>query len=70
MANTIGLRQEAVLAKKHGSCETNGVTKARFPKQAIITIIAYGVQMIAHKHTFVIATLAIRSSALSDFPSY
>ena len=69
MANTIGLRQEAVLAKKDGSCDTSGVTAARFPKQATITMMAYGLQMNAHKQTFVMATLAILISALSDLPS-
>ena len=69
MAKTIGLSQEASFAKKDGSCETMGVTTALFPKQAIMTTTAYGDQIPAHRHTLVIATLAIRTSALSAVAS-
>jgi hypothetical protein len=49
--------------------ETSGVMRSRFPKQAVMTTAAYGVQMAAHRHTFVMATLAMRISALSAFES-
>jgi hypothetical protein len=69
MAKTIGLRHEANFAKKAGSCETSGVTRALFPKQANMTITAYGDQIPAHRQTLVMATLAIRTSALSAVAS-
>ena len=69
MAKTMGLRQEASFAKNDGSCETRGVTTLLFPKQASITTIAYGDQIAAHRQTLVIATLAMRTSALSAFAS-
>ena len=62
--------QDAVLAMKDGSCETSGVIRFRFPNAAIMTTLAYGVQMRAHKHTFVMATLAILISELSAFASW
>jgi len=38
MANTRGLKQEAVLAKKDGTCEARGVIMALLPKTAVITM--------------------------------
>ena len=63
----IGLKHEAVLAKKAGRADTKGVTKLRLPKHPIITTVAYGVQVNIHRQTFVIATLAILTSALSPW---
>ena len=63
----IGLKHEAVLAKNAGRAETKGDTKLRLPKQPIITTVAYGVQVNIHRQTFVIATLAILTSALSPW---
>jgi hypothetical protein len=51
------------------SWDISGVMRARFPKQATITMTAYGVQMPAHRHTLVMATLAMRISALSALES-
>ena len=62
----MGLRQEASLAKKLGSCETRGVTLAFEPTPAMKTTKAYGLQMQAHNNTLVTATLAILNSALSE----
>ena len=70
MANTIGLRHEASLAKKQGSCATSGVMMSLFPKQPIMFITAYGVQITAQRQTLVMATLATLISALSAAASY
>lgn len=64
MAKTMGFKTEASLAKKAGSEETRGVIRLRSPKAAIMTTTAYGVQIPAHRHTLVMATLAILISAL------
>ena len=71
MAYTIGLKQEQVLARKDGICDTRGVIKDRFPNCPISTTDAYGVQAQIQRRTFVSATLAIFISALSSllFPS-
>jgi len=42
MAKTNGLKHDAVLAKKAGSCDIKGVIKVLSPKQESITIKAYG----------------------------
>ena len=68
-ANTIGLRHDAVLAMKDGIWDTRGVISSRLPKAAIRTTAVYGVQIKAHKATLVMATLAIRTSAVSALAS-
>ena len=65
-----GFKTDANFAQNDGSCETIGVTRLRSPKAAIITTIAYGDQMHVHSETFVIATFAMRTSALSAFSSW
>ena len=68
-ANMKGLITEANLQRNEGSCDTIGVTRFRSPKAAIITTNAYGDQIVTQRVTFVIATLAILTSALSAFSS-
>ena len=54
----MGLKQEAVLARKDGIWETIGVTISRAPKTGHMAMTAYGVHIPAHKQTLVMATLA------------
>ena len=68
-ANMNGLMTEANLQRNDGSCEIIGVIKDRSPKAAVITTNAYGDQIVTQRVTFVIATLAILTSALSALSS-
>ena len=65
-----GLITEANLQRKDGSCDTMGVTKLLSPNAAVITTKAYGDQIVTQSVTLVIATLAIRTSALSALSSW
>ena len=54
------------LPMKLGNWETKGVTKDLYPKTGKADIAAYGDHIQSHKRTFVMATLAILTSALSS----
>ena len=61
----MGLKQDAVLANIDGNCEMSGVIVPLSPNAAIMTTVAYGVQISTQRATLVRATLAIFISALS-----
>jgi len=66
----IGLKTEAVLAKKDGSWVKIGVKIEAPPNWPTKAIIAYGDQAKSQMLTLVMATLAMRTSALSADLSY